>query len=92
MLWGVLQGSLDPQQLLDGYPANTTDPTFEATTHGLWHISHCFDYIRQGVQCAGDMSLEWPIQVNGESLVVGWNNPHECRSWDAAWRYMEAHS
>jgi hypothetical protein len=92
MLWGVVQGSIDANELLAGYPENTTDPTFEATTQGLWHISHCFDYLRQAIQCAGDMSLEWPIEVNGESLVVGWNNPHECKSWEAAWEYIEKRS
>ena len=92
MLWGVLQGSMNAEELLRAYPENITDPTSNATTHGLWYISHCFDFIRQGIQCAGDMSLEWPDQINGQALVPGWNNPHECISWDAAWKYIEEHS
>jgi len=92
VFWGVLEGTVDPQKLLEGYPRNASEPSPEATIHGLWHISHCFDYIRQALQCAGDMSLEWPVDVHGEKLVVGWYNPHECRSWDAAWEFVEKHS
>lgn len=88
MLWGVLLGEMDPAELIAGFRRNTTDSTFDDKTHGLWHITHCFDYIRQAFQCSSDVSLESPVEINGEVLVVGWNSPHECRNWDAMWDYV----
>lgn len=43
------------------------------------HVNHCFDYLRQSLQCAADMSLEWP--VSGTKNVDGWGVPHLCKSW-----------
>jgi len=63
--------------------------------HGLYlvgktfpHVSHCLDYIRQGIMCAGDMTLEWPRQEGeGEGFAVdGWGVPHACRSWVSSMR------
>lgn len=36
------------------------------------HISHCFDYIRQGPMCGGDRTLEWAAKPPpGEDAVHG---------------------
>ena len=47
------------------------------------HIPHCFDYIRQALMCAGDLTLEWPrTEKNGQRFAVdGWGVPHQCKSW-----------
>lgn len=47
------------------------------------HMNHCFDYLRQTIQCAGDMSMEWPrTEPTGERFAVdGWGVPHECKDW-----------
>jgi len=47
------------------------------------HVGHCIDYIRQGIMCAGDMSLEWPREEpDGRRVAVdGWGAQHVCRSW-----------
>lgn len=47
------------------------------------HVYHCFDYIRQALMCAGDLTLEWPReekQVPGFA-VDGWGVSHQCKSW-----------
>lgn len=46
------------------------------------HVQHCFDYLRQGILCAGDMTLEWPRQDGPSSGVAvdGWGVPHQCKS------------
>lgn len=54
--------------------------------HNL-HANHCFDYLRQSLQCAADMSLEWPRP--GTKSVDGWGVPHLCKSWDAVMEYMD---
>lgn len=47
------------------------------------HLLHCFDYLRQGIMCAGDMTLEWPKEqkVGDGSKVDGWGVEHQCKSW-----------
>ncbi|KXT14621.1 hypothetical protein AC579_3717 [Pseudocercospora musae] len=47
------------------------------------HVEHCFDYLRQGLMCAGDMTLEWPrIEEDGRRFAVdGWGVEHQCKSW-----------
>ena len=42
------------------------------------HVTHCFDYLRQSAQCAGDSALE------GTSMIVnkmtdGWGYTHICK-------------
>jgi len=32
--------------------------TYEKNDHPIERLSHCFDYMRQAVMCAGDMTLE----------------------------------
>ncbi|KAI9687652.1 MAG: hypothetical protein M1820_010423 [Bogoriella megaspora] len=58
--------------------------------HGR-HVTHCFDYLRQSVMCAGDMSMEWPrTEPDGRRFAVdGWGIPHECKTWDYIHEYME---
>lgn len=52
------------------------------TSDGDKHLDHCFDYLRQSIQCAGDMTLEWPrTEASGARFVVeGWGIPHECKN------------
>jgi hypothetical protein len=47
------------------------------------HVFHCFDYLRQALRCAGDMTLEWPrTEADGRRFAVdGWGISHECRTW-----------
>ena len=47
------------------------------------HVHHCFDYIRQALMCAGDMTVEWPrTEEDGSRFAVdGWGITHQCKSW-----------
>ncbi|KAH0294066.1 hypothetical protein M436DRAFT_72676 [Aureobasidium namibiae CBS 147.97] len=80
--------------LVDGVMSNST--SLRPVVEGLLgpsgeHVSHCFDYLRQTLQCAGDMALEWPRKEEDGSrfAVDGWGIPHECRSWDHIVDYMK---
>ncbi|KAI5927177.1 hypothetical protein F4810DRAFT_433128 [Camillea tinctor] len=58
------------------------------------HIGHCFDYIRQAIMCAGDLTLEGLLKTpSGElgSSVDGWGITHQCRSWDQAVSWTQQH-
>ena len=52
------------------------------------HIGHCFDYLRQAIQCAGDMTLE-PAMPGDEGAVDGWGVLHQCRDWSTAFRWTQ---
>ncbi|CZT25821.1 uncharacterized protein RCC_11490 [Ramularia collo-cygni] len=58
------------------------------------HMAHCFDYLRQSIMCAGDLTLEWPKEgSNGEHLVVdGWGVQHQCKDWNAISEFVAKNS
>ena len=89
--WQLMEGNLDPVafEALDG---DTTDPNFIPRGHGLWHIEHCFNYVRHALQCYGDTTMEVPTDFNGQLIFIGWNTTHQCRSFDAIWDYTVNHS
>lgn len=58
---------------------NATDQDKEMSVK---HAEHCWDYLRQGIVCAGDSTLEGP-DVEGGTLL-GYGVQHQCRQWDGA--------
>lgn len=69
--------------LLDGVATGDTGVARGfAGREAAQHIQHCFDYLRQSVMCAGDMTLEWPKQEGtaAKAKVDGWGIPHTCKS------------
>lgn len=66
--------------------------------HGVEHLPHCFDYLRQAIMCSGDTSLEEAIVVPGLQSgglptrnVDGWGVTHLCRNWEALWEFATNH-
>ncbi|KIX97048.1 uncharacterized protein Z520_07162 [Fonsecaea multimorphosa CBS 102226] len=62
--------------------------------HLLGHARHCFDYLRQSIMCAGDVSYESAIVLPSGKLVNGvdgWGDWHLCRNWDTIWQYAVQH-
>ncbi len=59
------------------------------------HLGHCFDYLRQAVMCAGDMTLEPAFDLTGPDAgtkgVNGWNVAHQCRNYQTMYDYAEEH-
>ena len=59
---------------------------FEDKESGLYmrvegHTGHCFDYIRQGIQCASDITFEGIVEGTKE-VFTGWDMEHKnCRSF-----------
>ncbi|OTB03150.1 hypothetical protein M426DRAFT_321953 [Hypoxylon sp. CI-4A] len=51
------------------------------------HSSHCFDYIRQSIMCAGDTNLEGETETG-----PGWGSKHECVDYDAMLAWANDHS
>ena len=42
------------------------------------HVTHCFDYLRQSAQCAGDAALEG-ASTTIRKMTDGWGNTHICK-------------
>jgi len=42
------------------------------------HTAHCFDYLRQGIMCSADTTLEGKSDEG-----PGWGSKHECTDYDA---------
>ena len=49
---------------------------------------HCFDYLRQGIQCSADDALEEVIPELGG--VSGWGAVHYCRDFDALKKNLQS--
>lgn len=94
MYWDLVYSRADPATLLAQSPdVPWANQTFDGLTNGLWHVSHCFDILRQALLCSADMSLEWPMKLGDKGdIVVGWENPHQCKDQKAVWGWIEEHS
>lgn len=57
------------------------DKRFDRPSHNAdmeRHVTHCFDYLRQSAQCAGDAALEG-ISETANKMTDGWGNTHVCK-------------
>ncbi|KAJ0328802.1 hypothetical protein COL5a_004587 [Colletotrichum fioriniae] len=61
-----------------------------STEIDLGHLSHCWDFVRQAIQCRADTTIEW--QVSDElSGSLGWGYQHQCYDYDALLAWAEEH-
>ncbi|KAH7028213.1 uncharacterized protein B0I36DRAFT_205408, partial [Microdochium trichocladiopsis] len=64
--------------------ASSSLPSAEEEEAFKWkvHVEHCFEYLRQGISCGGDLVIEGssPIKVGRghATSVTGWGVEHEC--------------
>ncbi|KAI1417897.1 hypothetical protein F5Y13DRAFT_176707 [Hypoxylon sp. FL1857] len=59
----------------------------ELTEEVAHHSSHCFDYLRQSIICAGDTNLEGETDAG-----PGWGSKHECIDYDVLLDWANKHS
>ncbi|KAJ6540151.1 hypothetical protein DFH09DRAFT_1368557 [Mycena vulgaris] len=74
--------ALDPDYYPD-WRVSTTNNWIPSQKNATEHVSHCVDWIRQSVQCAGDTSVivwQWENFMNA-SIVKG-DIAHTCRKFD----------
>ncbi|KAJ5578187.1 uncharacterized protein N7459_007151 [Penicillium hispanicum] len=60
----------------------------EPMDHDAKHLTHCLNYIRQGILCAGDTTLEpasGKVVINGEltTTFTGEGAVHQCKDWSS---------
>ena len=58
------------------------------------YANHCFEYLRQAVMCAGDLTLEKAVVRNGEIVngATTWNVTHECKDWRSMFEFADEHA
>ncbi|KAH8596221.1 hypothetical protein B0O99DRAFT_621293 [Bisporella sp. PMI_857] len=57
----------------------------------LHHIEHCFDYLRQNIECVSDMTIEWADQdPEKDPQINGYGVSHVCRKKESVMEYMAA--
>ncbi|KAF2267867.1 hypothetical protein CC78DRAFT_576410 [Lojkania enalia] len=61
-----------------------------------WHMTHCFEYIRQAIMCAGDVALEGAAttfpddpEQGDRGGSDGWDAKHVCKNYDEIYAYLE---
>jgi len=75
-------------EVVAAYTSNQLDKLPE---EGPWHLSHCFDYLRQSIMCCGDVALEgqqttFPPGFKGSD---GWDAKHVCRDYGQVLAHLE---
>ncbi|KAL9074612.1 MAG: hypothetical protein Q9161_002205 [Pseudevernia consocians] len=73
--------------------SNTTSETeleaFDLGKERKPHVAHCFDYLRQGILCSADSSIEPAVDtVNG---FLGSGFPRQCRDFEELKDWAEKH-
>jgi hypothetical protein len=60
------------------YAAYVSNTTAKIPTETPWHLNHCFDYIRQGIMCCGDVAVEGKETTFPDDFVGsdGWDATH----------------
>ena len=69
--------------------------TMGANLH-LYHLDHCFEYLRQALICSADSNLEdLEVDETGKAIAPGWGTKRVCRNfeqlgeWSREWRASE---
>lgn len=47
-----------------------------------YHIAHCFDYLREGILCAGDATLEGNSTDRYPGVEIPWVSPAKPKNFD----------
>ncbi|KAI1761478.1 hypothetical protein GGR53DRAFT_27207 [Hypoxylon sp. FL1150] len=76
--------------IAEAYSALTSDVS-RVPKETPWHLNHCFDYLRQGIMCCGDVALEgeqtsFPEGFDGSD---GWDAKHVCKNYEEVYDYLE---
>ena len=69
--------------------------TTEDLSKKIWkaHVDHCFEYLRQGISCGGDLVIEGESAIkfgadHHATSVTGWGVEHECINFDRLWHFQ----
>lgn len=58
---------------------------------GIEHAYHCFEYLRQAIMCAGDLTLEPEHGPDGGELGLN-GHVRMCRNWQMIFDFTGKHN
>ncbi|PYI28109.1 hypothetical protein BP00DRAFT_481885, partial [Aspergillus indologenus CBS 114.80] len=61
--------------------SNHVGPNHTLNEDDLWHVDHCFDYLRQSIQCCGDTALEGQGEMKAPG-TDGSGGIHICKDYE----------
>jgi hypothetical protein len=78
-------------EVVAAYTSGRLDKLPSDEEGGAWHLSHCFEYLRQSIMCSGDLALEgqhttFPPRFTGSD---GWDAKHVCRDYGQVLGHLE---
>lgn len=71
--------------------ASMTSNSAEKPHEEAWHLTHCFDYLRQSIMCCSDMALEGTQTTFPEGSIGsdGWDAKHVCKDYRQVLGHLE---
>ena len=77
----------------DAFYRLASTPAREVSEQVLLHVPHCFAYLRQAIQCNGDMALEGSDPRFTDSPLgsnQGWDGLHVCKDYTQIKKHLES--
>ncbi|KAI5867933.1 hypothetical protein GGS23DRAFT_2514 [Durotheca rogersii] len=79
--------------IAEAYSALSSSGGSRAPAESAARLSHCFDYLRQGILCSGDVALEGSASHSSSSASAdspdGWDAKHVCKNYPEVREYLE---
>ncbi|KAI9833746.1 MAG: hypothetical protein M1819_003479 [Sarea resinae] len=72
--------------------SNTREDIFIAEIDQADHLPHCLDYLRQGIMCSGDTSIEGAKYDEHGTVVFGIGSEHKCKDFQAIYDFTAKHA
>lgn len=64
----------------------------QKTVRLITALDHCLDYLRQTVQCHGDLTpMVFSWSEDAGRVVADWKEPHTCRNFNRVRSWAEDH-
>ncbi|KAK0763367.1 hypothetical protein N5P37_002744 [Trichoderma harzianum] len=82
------------ESLLINSMANGTKTPQSEASGKLHHLMHCFDYLRQTIACASDLTLEGINKESNDTFfdIDGYGVEHMCKSQNAIGEWLISHA
>jgi hypothetical protein len=76
----------------DAFYSLVSTPPREVSEDVMFHVPHCFDYLRQAIMCNADLALEGsdPKSKGGPlGSDQGWDAKHICKDYSQVKKHLE---
>lgn len=79
--------------IAEAYSSLRLDNPKPLSAEQIWHVGHCFDYLRQSLMCCGDVALEGQqTTFPGNPELTGsdgWDAKHVCKDYGEMYEHLK---